>query len=276
MEKLDVALLQMCSNDSIDSNVQQILQLLDQVPSETKWVFSPENSLYLSVRVPDSPDGIPAFAPDDPLLEPLTQHCQKNQRHLLLGSVPLKEPSGIYNASLLIEPSGTTKVLYKKTHLFDVEVKGEASLQESALYSAGDGPHAYTTPQGWRIGPSICFDLRFSHLYWQYALKGVDIITVPAAFLMRTGAAHWESLLRARAIESQSYVLAPAQCGVHHSKLHPGATRKSYGHSMLIDPWGEVLAHASEPKPCVLTGCLQKPLLKSIRKQIPMKRERTI
>ena len=147
---------------------------------------------------------------------------------------------------MLLDPSGETAAVYRKIHLFDVDLsaQGGGVFQESKTIAPGDEPVLVETPFG-GIGLSICYDLRFPELYRGYAAAGARFLTVPAAFAKETGRDHWETLLRARAIENQCFVVAPAQWGSH------GPDRASHGRSMLIDPWGLVLALAPD-RPCTV------------------------
>ncbi|GGD21643.1 carbon-nitrogen hydrolase family protein [Sinisalibacter lacisalsi] len=157
---------------------------------------------------------------------------------LLIGSLALKtdDPDGRFaNRSLLISPGGEIAARYNKIHMFDVEISPSERYRESAGYRPGTRAVVADTPLA-RIGLTICYDLRFPHLYRRLAQAGAQILTVPSAFSPVTGAAHWESLLRARAIETGCFVLAPAQTGAH------GPKRATHGHSLAVSPWGEVLA----------------------------------
>ena len=161
---------------------------------------------------------------------------------MLIGSLGLTttDADGRFaNRSFLIAPDGAIAARYDKIHMFDVNVSETEQYRESAGYRPGTQAVLADTPFG-RIGMTVCYDVRFPHLYRALAQAGADILTVPAAFNDTTGAAHWEALLRARAIENGAYVLAPAQCGSHASK--GGKPRRSHGHSLVVSPWGEVLA----------------------------------
>ena len=161
---------------------------------------------------------------------------------LLIGSLGLTttDADGRFaNRSFLISPDGAIVARYDKIHMFDVNVSETEQYRESAGYRPGANAVLTATPFA-RIGMTICYDVRFPHLYRALAQAGADILTVPAAFNDTTGAAHWEALLRARAIENGAYVLAPAQCGSHASM--GGKPRRSHGHSLAVSPWGEVLA----------------------------------
>ena len=165
---------------------------------------------------------------------------------ILIGSLALEtgDPDGRFaNRSFLTDPQGAVTAQYDKIHMFDVQVTPEETYRESDGYRPGTRAVLAETPFG-RVGMTICYDLRFPQLFRDLAQAGADILTVPAAFSHVTGAAHWESLLRARAIETGCYVLAPAQTGTHAAQK--GAMRRTYGHSMAIAPWGEVLVDAGE------------------------------
>lgn len=162
---------------------------------------------------------------------------------LLVGSLALRthDADGRFaNRSFLIAPDGRVAARYDKIHMFDVEVSETEVYRESARYRPGGGAVLAATPFA-RIGLTVCYDVRFPHLYRRLAQAGAEVLTVPSAFSAVTGAAHWESLLRARAIETGAYVLAPAQCGSHVAGAG-GRPRQTHGHSLAVAPWGEILA----------------------------------
>lgn len=156
--------------------------------------------------------------------------------HLLAGSVAERVPRSrrVRNTSVLIGPDGAFVATYRKIHLFDVDLPGRAVLRESAVVAPGREVVVADTPLG-RMGLSICYDLRFPELYRELAARGALVLFVPSAFTHFTGSHHWDVLLRARAIENQAYVVAPAQVGAH------GPGRRSWGHARIVDPWGKVL-----------------------------------
>ena len=165
---------------------------------------------------------------------------------LLIGSVVVRVgPDRLANRSFLIDPSGAIAARYDKIHMFDVEIPDGQSYRESKAYRPGEATALATLPWG-RLGLTICYDVRFPYLYRSLAQAGADFISVPSAFTRVTGAAHWHVLLRARAIECGAFVFAPAQCGVHE------AGRETYGHSLIVAPWGEVLADAGEAPGIIL------------------------
>lgn len=182
----------------------------------------------------------------DPTLAALRAEAQAAGIWLLIGSLGLKtdDPDGRFaNRSLLIGPEGAIVATYDKIHMFDVNVSETEVFRESSAYRPGRRAVLADTALG-RIGMTVCYDLRFPHLYRRLAQSGAQIITVPAAFNHITGAAHWETLLRARAIETGCFVLAPAQTGFHPETLTGGKGRRTHGHSLAIGPWGEILADA--------------------------------
>ncbi len=179
------------------------------------------------------------------------------------------DPMHVANASVVFDPQGRAVSRYDKIHLFRFD-NGRESYDESAVLTAGDTPTVWdlSDPTGhtWRVGMSICYDLRFGELYRALA---ADVLLVPAAFTHTTGQAHWEVLLRARAIENQAYVIASAQGGVHENG------RRTWGHSMVIDPWGEVLAvHADGPG--VAVADIDPARLRAVRAQLPALQHRRL
>jgi nitrilase len=190
---------------------------------------------------------------------------------LVGGTLPMAtdDPLHVANACVVFDPEGQALSRYDKIHLFRFD-NGRESYDESAVLSAGDAPTAWSLPDGqgepWRVGMSICYDLRFGELYRALA---ADVLLVPAAFTHTTGQAHWEVLLRARAIENQAYVIASAQGGTHDNG------RRTWGHSMVIDPWGEVLAvHADGPGFAMAE--IDRNRLRSVRSQLPALQHRRL
>jgi deaminated glutathione amidase len=182
---------------------------------------------------------------------------------LLAGSIAeLGAPGGKYfNTSALFGPDGARLAVYRKIHLFDVEVRDGARYKESETVAPGAEVVSAQTPVG-QVGLSVCYDLRFPELYRQLAAQGATLLTVPAAFTLATGKDHWEVLLRARAIENQAYVLAPAQVGRH------SGNRQTYGNALVVDPWGLVVGRASDGEGLAL-GQMDLQLLARIRQDIP-------
>ena len=183
---------------------------------------------------------------EDPTLAALREDAARHGVWLSIGSLALRtdDPEGRFaNRSFLVAPDGAVAARYDKIHMFDVAVSAEETYRESAGYRPGDRAVVADTALG-RIGMTVCYDVRFPGLYRKLAQAGAEVLTVPSAFSPVTGAAHWEPLLRARAIETGAWVLAPAQCGRHAAVQ--GRERRTHGHSLAVDPWGAVVADAGE------------------------------
>ena len=181
---------------------------------------------------------------------------------LLLGSMAVRAGEDrCANRSLLIDREGTVVARYDKIHLFDVDLEGRESYRESRRYRPGDEAVLVETPWG-RMGMTVCYDLRFPGLYRDLARAGADYLTIPSAFARPTGRAHWHVLLRARAIETGCFVFAPAQCGEH------AEGRRTYGHSLIVDPWGEVLADGGE-EPGVVAADIHPARVREARRMVP-------
>ena len=181
---------------------------------------------------------------------------------LLAGSLTVRAENGMLaNRSLLFDPRGACSAQYDKIHLFDTGVIGTAASKESDIFVPGNRAVLAPTSAG-RLGLSICYDLRFPHLYRDLAKAGAELLAVPSNFLETTGRAHWHVLLRARAIENGCYVLAPAQCG----ESRPG--KRSFGHSLIVDPWGEVLADAGADEECIVTADVDERYIAEVRGRI--------
>lgn len=200
---------------------------------------------------------------DGPTLSRMAELARELKVTLLAGSVlETGAPGGrLYNTSVLFGPAGERLAVYRKMHLFDVEVGDGATYQESAAVAPGTEVVAADTEVG-RLGLSVCYDLRFPELYRRLSKGGATLLAVPAAFTLMTGKDHWEVLLRARAIENQAYVLAPAQGGRH------SANRLTHGHAMVVDPWGLVTARASEGEGLALAP-VDPELQARIRRNLP-------
>lgn len=270
--ELVVANVQMTSNDDVDGNLMQIENLLEEVfkKASPRLICFPENCIYLRLIEGQKIEGfdLTHFA-----FKKLSELSQKYNSYFHLGSVPLLVEGHLYNSSVLITPQGQVQAGYQKMHLFDIQLEGQKALRESDAFRHGQRPHILEI-DSWKVGESICYDVRFSELYAQYARKEVDLILVPAAFLVKTGEAHWEILLRARAIESQSYVVASAQAGIHQGIA--GGTRMTYGHSLCIDPWGVVLSQQMQAGPGFDIVTLRRERIEKVREQIPMKFHRRL
>ncbi len=183
---------------------------------------------------------------EDRMLSALRDQAAKNSTTILVGSLALTDPSGdgrFVNRSFLISPSGEIVARYDKLHMFDVAISDTETYRESAGYRPGTRA-VLADVAGVLLGMTICYDLRFPYQYRDLAQAGAKIMSIPSAFAPDTGVAHWEVLLRARAIETGSFVLAPAQCGTH--SVTRGRSRQTFGHSLAVDPWGNILADGGD------------------------------
>lgn len=239
---MKAALLQLSVTDNPAENLPVTQALLAEAAANgAGFALTPEVTNCLSSSRTHQNDVLRDESHDATLSE-LRAAAEKHKIWLLIGSLALKSgaPDGRFaNRSLLISPAGAIVARYDKIHMFDVNVSESESYRESDGYRPGSAAKLTTTPFG-TVGMTICYDVRFPHLYRSLAQAGAEILTVPAAFNDTTGAAHWETLLRARAIENGAYVLAPAQTGEHAA--HQGRPRKTHGHSLAVSPWGEILA----------------------------------
>lgn len=270
--ELVVANAQMTSIDDVDTNFMQMESLLEGIFEKhpARLVTFPENCLYMRLTEGEK---IPGFEPSHDIFARFADMAKHYNTYLHLGSVPLLLDGHLYNSSILITPQGQVQPTYQKMHLFDIQLDGQKAIRESDAFRHGQKPNILEV-DGWRVGETICYDVRFAELFSQYARKEVDLILVPAAFLVKTGEAHWNILLRARAIESQSYVVASAQGGTHRGTK--GGTRETYGHALAIDPWGAVLGEVSQHGPGFVVATLTREKIEKVRSQIPMKFHRRL
>jgi predicted amidohydrolase len=233
---MKIAVHQMCSGIEQVKNAQSMVESIYQsAAAGAVAYFAPEMSILLDR---DRNRAISHILPESqqPAIGELSRAAAGAGIWVHVGSIPvLNERDGKFaNRSLVIGPDGKIRARYDKMHLFDVDLSSGESWRESSAYGAGDTPAAVATPLG-LMGLTICYDLRFPELYAALIRSAVDVIAVPAAFTVPTGKAHWHILLRARAIETQAFVVAAAQSGRHEDG------RQTYGHSLVIDPWGEIL-----------------------------------
>ncbi len=243
-----VALVQLTSSDDPAENLKVTQSLIAQAASQgASFVLTPEVTNCLSANRARQVHVL-SFEQDDQTLAGLRDQARSLGIWLLIGSIAVKtgDADGRFaNRSFLISPQGSIVARYDKIHMFDVQVSPTETYRESAGYRPGTRAVVADTDFG-RVGMSICYDVRFPHLYRKLAQAGAQLLTVPSAFSPVTGAAHWHALLQARAIETGCFVLAPAQTGTHPATQ--GRQRSTYGHSLIVAPWGQVLADAgTEP-----------------------------
>jgi predicted amidohydrolase len=258
---LNVAIIQMNSQDDKRANIAAALDLIDRsAAAGARLVALPEVWPYLG---PDDVIREQAETIPGPITEQLAQRARRHGIYIHGGSIYETRPGdpGMYNTTVVIDPMGQIIARYSKIHMYDVVLDGVAEYQESATVTPGD-ELAITEIDGIPVGLTICYDLRFPELFRILALKGAQAIVLPAAFTLMTGKDHWESLIRARAIENQLYMIAPAQCGAH-----PPA-RWCYGRSMVVDPWGTVVTTASDGVG-IAHAIVDPSRVDAVRRQIP-------
>ena len=258
-----VGAVQMTSTDDLGANLAAARAGVDAaVQQGAEFVGLPESFPFL--RREDAPI---ACAQDlgGAIVAELRELAARHQIWLLGGTFPERVPgeSRAHNTSVLLSPAGEIAAVYRKIHLFDIDLSGRGgdAYTESAVIAPGDEVVVAQTPFG-GVGLSVCYDLRFPELYRAIARRGATLLTVPSAFTPQTGKDHWEVLLRARAIENQAFVVAPAQCGQH------GAGRSSYGRSLIVDPWGLILAQAGDA-PCAIVAECDFASLERVRTALP-------
>jgi len=256
-----VAAVQLTSTDDLEANLAAAREAVaEAVQRGAAFVALPENFAFLRR------EGLPvpcAQGLDGEIVGTLRELARANGIRILGGSFPeaIPDDTRIHNTSVLVAPDGEIEAVYRKIHLFDVDLGEGARFTESATIAPGKDIVVAQTPFG-GVGLSICYDVRFPELYRAMAARGASFLCVPAAFTPQTGKDHWETLLRARAIENQAFVLAPAQCGRH------GKERRSHGRSLIIDPWGLVLAQAGD-RPAVITADCDLDELERVRQRLP-------
>ncbi len=238
------ALIQMTSGENPDENLANTLAYLREAKAGgATFALTPEVTNCVSGSRSHQ-RSVLHLEGDDPTLAAIRAEARRLGIWVLIGSLALltgDEDGRFANRSFLISPQGEIAARYDKIHMFDVDVSKSEIYRESAHFRPGEAAVTAKTDFG-HIGLTVCYDLRFAYLHRALAQAGAEILAVPAAFSAVTGAAHWEPLLRARAIETGCFVLAPAQTGVHYVK--DGNERRTYGHSLAVAPWGEVLADA--------------------------------
>jgi len=263
-----VAAIQMVSSTRLDDNLAQAETWIQTaVKRGAQLVALPEYFCLLGQHDKDKLT-IQETPGSGPIQDFLSRQARQHGIWLVGGTVPLKspEPERIYNATLVFDPQGQRVVRYDKIHLFGFS-RGQESYDESvSMRPGGNAPQSFQAPCG-KVGLSICYDLRFPELY--RALGETALIIVPSAFTYTTGQAHWELLLRTRAIENQCYVLAPAQGGKHENG------RRTWGHSMLVDPWGQIVSVVDE-NPGIAIGTIAGDRLHDVRQSLPALRHRRL
>ena len=263
-----LAAIQMTSRDDLDTNLRQAEDLLRRAAGSGATVaVLPENFAVFAPNVQRETAG-----KLERILDVVSQWSRQMGLWIVAGSIPvLDRPDGepvpggrVRAACFVFDDSGNLQARYDKIHLFDVDVPdAQSRYRESDTFEPGDAIIVIDTPAG-RLGLSICYDLRFPELYLALRRRGAEVIAVPAAFTAVTGEAHWQTLLRARAIETQCYLVGAGQTGWHNAR------RQTWGHSQIVDPWGRVLAECPDSRPELCTVEIDPVQLAEIRMQMPL------
>lgn len=257
MENFKAGIVQMNSGPDVEENMRAVREYTAYAAAEgAKFIMFPETVDYIGKQMGKHGERIPGY-----VTRFFAGLARQYGVYLHCGSITEATPGGLpFNTSLLFSPDGQIRALYRKIHLFDVGLEDGPSYLESAEIAPGS-EIVVTEPYFASLGLSICYDIRFPELYRLQAANGAEVFCVAANFTRETGEKHWETLLRARAVENTAYVLAAGQCGVK-------ASFEAYGHSMIIDPFGEILAEAGE-EPGVLIAVLSSERLMQARMSIP-------
>lgn len=261
------ACIQMRSGTQVDENLSQLAELVNQaVDRGADYIQTPEMT---SILAQDRKTLFSQIEADDGTVQSnqtISFAADLAKQHgiwLHLGSIAVKlSNSKAANRALLYSPAGKRVAVYDKLHMFDVDLPNNESWRESSVYQAGEKAVIGTTGE-YNLGLSICYDLRFPGLYRRLAQAGAQILTCPAAFTRQTGEAHWHSLLRARAIENGAFVIAAAQGG-----QHPDG-RQTFGHSLIINPWGEIIGELDHDRPDILVCDIDLAQVEKARSRIP-------
>lgn len=263
---LDIALIQTRTPATPEAALAHVAPLIREAAGGgAKFVLTPEVTNFMEQRR-DRKGLLVTDEDQDHVVLGLRHLAAELGVWLLLGSAVVKSghtgDERSANRSLLIDANGGIVARYDKLHVFDVDLANGDRYRESATIRPGDGATVADTPWG-RLGMSVCYDVRFPHLFRQLAKAGTSMISIPAAFTVPTGEAHWETLLRARAIETGAFVLAPAQGGAHEDG------RRTWGHSTVVGPWGEVIAKLDHDEPGVLRATLDLTAVERARASVP-------
>jgi predicted amidohydrolase len=268
-----VAAAQMCAGDDVVANLAACRELAAEAARQGAALLAlPECFALVGRRMTDRLAVAEVLDRPGPIVGAVREMAREYHMWIVAGGMPEVSPrceSKAYNTCLLVDPDGETRAVYRKIHLFDVQIPGRAELLESSSTEAGSEVVVADTPLA-LLGLTVCYDVRFPELYRELAVeRGAEVLLVPSAFTAHTGAAHWHTLLRARAIENQCFVVAPAQHGKH------SAARESYGHTVIIDPWGTVLAEV-ESGDGLAVAEIDLSVLDRVREQMPCHRHRVL
>ena len=263
-ETLRVSAVQLQSQDDVAQNLAECARLVSLAARDgAQLVLLPENFAFFGAEESKRSLAEPLADPTGKIQSALAEMARRAEIFLVAGGFPEASADAArpYNTALVYGPDGSLRSSYRKLHLFDVELQDGTTLAESAATTGGDSVVCFDVG-AFRVGLSICYDLRFPELYRALVSRGANVLLVPAAFTLHTGKDHWRPLLQARAIESQAYVIAAAQWG-----KHPRG-RTTYGHSLVVDPWGTVIAEASD-QVGIASATLDLAYLNRVRAAIP-------
>ncbi|KTD24820.1 nitrilase [Legionella lansingensis] len=257
-----VAAVQLTSSTSIAKNLKQIQPFFAKARDESvDLLVLPENFAFMGKSEKDKLQKAEQYGTGE-IQEHISRWAKEYRLWVIAGTLPLKGlKAHVRSSCLVFDNKGLCAARYDKIHLFDVCVSEQEVHQESSTIERGDDVVVAETPVG-RVGLTVCYDLRFPELYRQLVLRGAELFVVPSAFTAITGVAHWEVLLRARAIENLCYVVAPNQCGQHENGRH------TYGHSMIVEPWGKIIAQ-QETGIGLITAEIDLRRLEQLRQQFP-------
>lgn len=259
LNKFIAAAIQIDSKDNKNENLKTAVELIEEaVGRNAKLIAMPEQMNYIGNDNLSNAEKIP----DGMTFRLMSEQAKKHNVWLHCGSIyELNESDERpYNTTMIIDPKGKLIAKYRKLHMFDVDINDGPAVKESDRVCPGNEIVTVETSQVGNLGLSICYDIRFGELYRIMALQGAQIFLTPADFVLNTGKDHWESILRTRSIENGCYTISPAQCGIKPKF-------QAYGKSLIVDPWGNVIAKASD-KSCVITAEIDLDYLSSVRKQV--------
>lgn len=263
MTKIRAACIQMRSTMIPAENVEAYADLVAQAAGEgASYIQSPEMTGFV-VQDRNILFELAKPANEDPLVARAVVLAKQHQAWLHIGSTAILRPDGkVANRAFIIAPDGTIRAIYDKIHMFDVDLDNGERWRESAVYEPGTEA-VIIDIDGISTGLAICYDMRFPHLFQDYAKAGAGLLTSPAAFTRQTGQAHWHILLRSRAIENGAFMIAAAQGGKHEDG------RETFGHSIMINPWGEIIAEIDNDEPGVVIADIDVDEVIAARKKIP-------
>lgn len=263
---MKVAAVQLCSQENVEANLRDAGEMVKEAKAAgAELIVLPEAFAYLGDEAA-KPLLAEVLGAGGVIQDSVARWCREQSVSIIAGGMPEKSPAADrpFNTSAVFREDGRLVAAYRKIHLFDVELSDGTTWNESAATHPGSEP-VVTTVCGVRAGLSICYDLRFPQLYQWMADQGAQLVTVPAAFTRTTGMAHWHVLLRARAIETQCWVVAAAQQGTHPRG------RQTFGHALIVDPWGEVVAERTEPGLGFALAEIDLDKVASVRAQMPVR-----